>query len=120
MNNMKKGIEKIAREDGRYSPKAVQFVYDALGYTAKNVTEEPEHITGPTLCEGIRKLALENWGMLAKLVLNSWGIKNTRDMGEIVYLLIENKWMSAQPTDNIDDFNDIYDLQTTFKKDFEF
>jgi len=54
------------------------------------------------------------------LVLNSWGIKSTRDFGEIVYLMIENEWMSAQPGDKIDDFNDLYDFKAVFKDNFSF
>jgi len=117
---MKKNLEKIAREDGRYNSKAVKFVYEGLGYTAKKILVEPAHVTGQTLCEGLKKLAVEKWGRLAVLVLNSWNIKTTRDFGEIVYLMIKNKWMSAQPTDSIDDFNDVYDFKTVFKDQFEF
>ena len=117
---MKKNLEKIAREDGRFTPRAVRFVYEGLGYTAKKILVEPAHVTGQTLCEGLKKLAVEKWGRLAVLVLNSWNIKTTRDFGEIVYLMIKNKWMSAQPTDSIDDFNDIYDFKTVFKDQFKF
>ncbi len=117
---MKKSLEKIAREDGRFTPRAVRFVYEGLGYTAKKILVEPAHVTGQTLCEGLRKLAVEKWGRLAVLVLNSWNIKTTRDFGEIVYLMIKNKWMSAQPTDSIDDFNDVYDFKTVFKDQFKF
>jgi uncharacterized repeat protein (TIGR04138 family) len=117
---MKKNLEKIAREDGRFSPRAVRFVYEGLGYTAKKILVEPAHVTGQTLCEGLRKLAVEKWGRLAVLVLNSWNIKTTRDFGEIVYLMIKNRWMSAQPTDSIDDFNDVYDFKAVFKDQFKF
>ena len=117
---MKKSLEKIAREDGRFTPRAVRFVYEGLGYTAKKILVEPAHVTGQTLCEGLKKLAVEKWGRLAVLVLNSWNIKTTRDFGEIVYLMIKNKWMSAQPTDSIDDFNDVYDFKTVFKDQFKF
>ncbi len=117
---MKKNLEKIAREDGRFSLRAVRFVYEGLGYTAKKILVEPTHVTGQTLCEGLRKLAVEKWGRLAVLVLNSWNIKTTRDFGEIVYLMIKNKWMSAQPTDSIDDFNDVYDFKAVFKDQFKF
>jgi len=117
---MKKNLEKIAREDGRFSPRAVRFVYEGLGYTAKKIAAEPEHVTGQGLCDGLRKLALEKWGRLSILVLNSWDIKTTRDFGEIVYLMIRNKWMKAQPTDSIDDFSDIYDFKTVFKDQFKF
>ena len=117
---MKRSLEKIAREDSRCHPGAVKFVSEGLGYTAKNVADEPQHVSGQTLCEGLKKLALEKWGRLAILVLNNWGVKTTRDFGEIVFLLIKNKWMTAQPTDSIDDFNDVFDFKTVFKDHFEF
>ena len=116
----KKNLEKIAREDGRFSPAAIRFVYEGLGYTAKRIADEPRHVTGQTLCEGLKKLAVEKWGRLALLVLNTWGIKGTREFGEIVYLMIKHKWMSAQPADSIDDFDDVFDFQAVFKEQFEF
>ena len=117
---MKKNLEQIVREDSRFSLPAIRFVYEGLGYTAKKVTDKPKHVSGQTLCEGLRKLAIEKWGRLSILVLNTWGVKTTRDFGEIVYLMIKHKWMSAQPTDSIDDFNDVYDFKTVFKDQFEF
>ena len=118
--SMKKNLEQIAMEDGRYSAKAIGFVYEGLSYTAKKMVTEPKHVSGQTLCEGLRRFALEKWGRLAKLVLNNWDIKTTRDFGEIVWLMIKNEWMSAQPTDSIDDFNNVYDFQTVFKDQFKF
>jgi len=117
---MKESLEKIARDDGRFSPNTVRFVYDGLSYTVKKVVDEPSHVSGQTLCEGLKQLAIEKWGRLAMLVLANWNIKTTRDLGEIVYLLIKHKWMSAQPTDSIDDFNDVYDFKTVFKDQFKF
>jgi uncharacterized repeat protein (TIGR04138 family) len=117
---MKKNLEQIASEDGRFNASAVKFVYEGLGYTAKNVAEEPKHVSGETLCHGLRKLALEKWGRLAMLVLDTWGIKTTRDFGEIVWLMIRHEWMSAQPTDSIEDFNNVFDFKTVFKDRFKF
>jgi uncharacterized repeat protein (TIGR04138 family) len=117
---MKKNIEQIAREDGRYSINGIRFVYEGLGYTAKKVANEPKHVSGQILCEGLRKLAVEKWGPLSLLVLNTWGIQSTRDFGEIVWLMIKNEWMSAQPSDSIDDFDDVYDFKTVFKDRFVF
>ena len=117
---MKKNLEQIAKEDGRFCPAAIRFVYEGLGYTAKTLAKEPRHVNGQTLCEGLKKYAIEKWGRLAMLVLNNWGIERTRDFGEIVWLMIRHKWMSAQPTDSIDDFDDAYDFQTVFKDHFEF
>ena len=125
---MGKNLERIAREDGRFSANAIKFVYEGLGYTApaasssrsKTAGGKPEHVSGQTLCKRLKKLAVEKWGRLAMLVLNSWGVKTTRDFGEIVYLMIKHKWMSAQPTDSIDDFNDVYDFKPVFKDQFKF
>ena len=117
---MKKTLEQIAKKDGRYSPHAVLFVYEGLGHTLKESAEVPKHISGESLCSGLKNLAIKKWGRLAMTVLNSWKIYSTRDFGEIVYLLIENKWMSTQPTDSIDDFNNVYEFKKTFKEEFRF
>jgi len=120
LGKMRKNLEEIAKEDGRYGPQALKFVYEGLGYTARNVAYKPRHVSGQTLCEGLRKLAIQKWGKLALLVLNTWGVKTTRDFGEMVWLLIEHQLMSAQPTDSIDDFSDVYDFKTAFKDQFKF
>ena len=117
---MRKSIEEIARETGRYSPMAFKFVQEGLEYTVRNITKESRHISGQTLCEGLRRMALEKYGRLAVLVLKSWGIRTTRDFGEIVYILIDYEWMNAQPSDTIDDFNDVYDFQTALVDQFTF
>ena len=111
---------EIGLEDGRYSPTAFKFVYEGLGYTVKNVTQEAAHVSGQTLCEGLRQIAVEKYGRLAFMVLTAWGLKTTRDFGEIVYTLIDHEWMSAQPTDTIDDFNDVFDFHHAFKIQFAF
>jgi len=117
---MKKGLDEIAKESGRYQAAAFKFVYEGLGYTVQNVTQESRHVSGQTLCEGLRRMAIEKYGRLALMVLTTWGLATTRDFGEIVYILIDNEWMSAQPTDTIDDFNDVYEFEATFKAQFVF
>ena len=117
---MKKSFEQIAKEDGRYNARAFGFVFDGLGYTAKNIIKDTKHVSIQNLCEGLRKFGTERWGYLAMLVLNSWGITTTRDFGEIIWLMIKNEWMSAQPTDSIDDSDNVYDFKTVFKDQFEF
>jgi len=117
---MKKNIQQIAQEDGRFSPQAIKFVYEGLGYTVKKHTAEPSHISGQKLCEGLKEMAVKKYGRLAMLVLNRWKIKSTHDFGEIVYLMIKHKWMSAQPTDTLEDFDDVYDFKTVFKDQFKF
>lgn len=117
---LRREIEDIAAEDGRFTPEIIKFVYEGLGFTVKNYLDEPSHVTGQMLCQGLRDYAIETWGNLAKMVLNSGGVRSTRDFGEIVYLMIENNWMSAQPTDNIEDFDNVYDFESAFTQDVAF
>ena len=123
---MKKTIEDIAREDGRYNVKALKFIYESLGLTIQNIHEnqdregERQHISGSQLSIGLAELAVKRWGRLAKLVLNQWGIKTTRDLGEIVFLMISHSWMRAQETDRIEDFDGVYDFGDVLEKQFGF
>ena len=117
---MDKNLDDLARQDGRYSPLAVRFVYEGLNHTTKQAKSDPKHVSGQALCEGLKELALQRWGRLANLVLNSAGAHTTRDFGEIVYLLIKHNWMSAQPSDAIEDFDGVYDFHTAFKDQFKF
>jgi len=117
---MKKKLSQLAAEDGRYNAGALKFVYEGLVYVKKEGLDEPQHVDGQSLCEALRQMALKRWGRLAVLVLNDWGVKTTRDFGELVYLMVDDDWISAQPADSIDDFNDIYDFKMVFKEQFKF
>jgi uncharacterized repeat protein (TIGR04138 family) len=124
MSKDKKNLEEIAAADGRFAPEALEFVFEGLGYTLKltgkaGKASEKRHVTGAELADGLRMLAIEKWGRLAKSVLNKWGVRTTRDFGEIVYLMIKYEWMSAQPTDRIEDFDDLYDFKTAFEDAYQ-
>ncbi len=122
----KKNIEEIAKEDGRYSPEALKFVFEGLGATIRRIVQaegehpDPRHITGKEFAEGLGQLSLERWGRLGRMVLNHWGIRTTRDFGEIVFLMIKNEWMTSQETDAIEDFDNVFDFETVFEKQFNF
>jgi uncharacterized repeat protein (TIGR04138 family) len=124
MSKAKKNLEEIAAVDGRYAPAALEFVFEGLGYTAKILgrteeVDERRHVSGADLAAGLRGLAKEKWGRLAKSVLNRWGVRNTRDFGEIVYLMIEHEWMSSQSSDRIQDFDNLYDFKSAFEDAYE-
>ncbi len=77
------------------------------------------HVTGQELCEAIREYALSQYGYMAKDVLGNWGIKGTGDFGEIVFNLISIEQMRKTPQDRKEDFQDVYDFDTAFRKDFK-
>ncbi len=123
---MKKSIEEIAKLDGRYSLRAFQFVHEGLGFSVKKYygseaeDSGPHHITGKQLCLGLAEFAAEKWGRMAKVTLNQLGIKSTQDFGNIVYLMVEHKWMHARPEDTIEEFGDVYNFEEVFEKNYQF
>ncbi len=104
--------------DTRYDPEAYNFVYDALDYTLQHVvnprTRSNQHVSGQELLEGVRRLAIKQFGCLARLVLESWGILATDDIGEIVFNLIDYDLMGKQESDDREDFRAIYSFEEAF------
>lgn len=120
---MKLTLDQIAAQDGRYDVRALKFVYEGLGATIDKLRQEvdddtPRHITGQQLAYGLAELAKQRWGRLAAMVLNYWGVKTTRDFGEIVYLMIAHHWMTSQETDRIEDFDHVYDFTEMFENQY--
>ena len=131
MNEHLKYIRELARNDGRYSSAAFIFVSEAIIITAKwlrdGVLEEDDgnnnrgqnsefHVSGRELLAGIRRIARERWGDMAKAVFNSWNVYKTDDFGEIVYCMVNDKGMNWQKRecDSIDDFKNVYNFTTAF------
>lgn len=110
-------IEKILEKDPKYKFEAYTFVLAALHDTVTKL-EKPRHISGQELTEGIRAYALQQFGPMAKTVLNYWGIQETLDFGKIVFSLIEVKLLSKQPEDKIEDFRAVYDFEDAFRKGY--
>jgi len=120
-------IEQVALEDGRYSPQAYYFVFEALRYTqnmlGKNPaspTESERHVTGQQLLDGIRRLAIEQFAYMARIVLEQWGVRQTSDFGEIVFRLVNSGLMGKTENDSLDDFKNGYDFREAFDKEFKF
>lgn len=127
-------INQLLREDRRYRREAYAFVFEALNYAqeelgfGREIPGEPtaegeppqveKHITGAELCEAVRQLAIKQFGLMAKTVLNSWGIRSTSDLGEIVFNLIRIEQMRKTPEDRREDFDEVFDFDEAFRQSF--
>jgi uncharacterized repeat protein (TIGR04138 family) len=80
--------------------------------------DPPRHLTGRELCEAIRRYALDQFGFMAKTVLNTWGVHNTGDFGNIVFNLIDIGEMSKTKDDRREDFDDVFDFETDLQGQF--
>lgn len=118
MSSAGKNIKDIASKDPRYTVEAYIFVLEALDYTRRELGLLG-HLTGRQLLEGIRNLALQRYGAMAKMVFEHWGVVNTLDFGNIVINMVNEKVLSKTPEDSIDDFRDVYDFEDVFVKEYK-
>jgi uncharacterized repeat protein (TIGR04138 family) len=111
-------LAQILVRDDRYRREAYRFVQEGLEYTMRRRGKRG-HVSPRELTLGLRDLARERFGLMAKTVLNQWGVKATMDFGEIVFNLIEEEIMSAQESDSRADFEEIYDFEEAFERDMK-
>ena len=111
----------------RYHHNAYEFVFAALRYTQKKLgraaADDPQddaaHISGPELLDGIRRLGIEQFGLMATTVFRHWGVHGTGDFGRLVFEMIECGEMRKTDRDQLDDFFDIYDFEDAFDHQYQ-
>jgi uncharacterized repeat protein (TIGR04138 family) len=108
-----KKVEEIVKKDPRYMPDAYEFTMQALWFAQKKLKRQG-HISGKELLEYIRKFALEQYGPMAKTLIQFWGVQKTEDFGEIVFNLIDTGLMKKTEEDTLDDFSTGYDFNQAF------
>ena len=115
------GLAELARRDPRFAYEAYEFVFDALEHTLTRLGRKPQapsdnedeselHVTAVELLEGACDLAQRDFGLMARVVLNMWGIRKTDDIGELVFTLIEANLMNKNEDDRREDFNGVFDM----------
>ncbi len=127
---------RLADQDPRYAVAAYSFVTESLRYartelkmgqTEASDGEEPEskdaapqsrsevHLSGPQVCDVVRLYAQRQFGMLARSVLESWGLRTTGDIGEVVFKLIRVGQLKKSKRDKREDFDDVFDFGEAFR-----
>ena len=112
-------IQHVRRRDRRFSRHAYYFVLDALDWTMtelgrEQLAGEERHVGGRELLLGIKDYASQQFGPMAPLVFERWGVRKSSDFGEIVFNLIDAELLSRRPSDSRLDFVDGIDFRETF------
>ena len=110
-------IRKIVARDPRYRPEAYDFVRGALDCAGK-ILGVRGHLTGGQLLEGVRWLAIESYGPMARTVLEHWGVRRTEDIGEIVFNMVDIGLLSRTEGDSREDFSGVFDFADVFERDY--
>lgn len=107
-------LERLRDRNPRFHEMAYVFVLSALHYVLQHLPET-RHISGRELAEGVRDLAREKFGPMARTVLEHWGIHETGDVGDVVFALVESGILIKQEEDTRADFEDVYDFTEAFR-----
>jgi uncharacterized repeat protein (TIGR04138 family) len=120
--SFEESLVRIQAKDPRYHREVYLFVREALDHTQKTIGKDPRgrirHVTGQELLAGIRDFALQQFGPMAKAVLEAWGIHRCEDFGEIVFNMIDVGWLAKTSKDSRADFANGYDFDEAFRKPF--
>ena len=119
MNETKEKLRRIALLDGRYSPEAFTFLFEALEVAVRIAGKDKNqgtarHVSGQEVLAGMREHALATFGPLAASVWRTWGIRESLDWGRIVFLLVDHGLLKRQEEDSIEDFREGFDFEPTF------
>ncbi len=120
--SFEEALGQILAKDPRFHRDAYFFVREALDHTQKSIVKENKgqmrHVSGQELLVGIREFALAQFGPMAITVLEEWGVRNSRDFGDIVFNMVDTGWLAKTDKDTRDDFQDGYDFTEAFRNPF--
>ena len=120
--HFEQAVAAILERDRRFAPAAYDLLKEALDFTLKRVMDQnggaPRHVTGPELLVGFRDHALQQFGPMAATLLQEWGVRSCSDVGEMVFLLIEESVFGRQESDSKEDFDGCYDFEEAFVAPF--
>lgn len=115
-------VKNILQRDTRFDPGAYEFLKQALDYTvtehAKHAPSTSQHVTAAELLTGFKDLALKEYGPMASTLLNEWGLESCNDVGDMVFLLIEEGMFGKQDSDQRQDFTEVFDFHQAFVAPF--
>src|ERR1022692_3883522 len=125
-------LMEVAARDPRYAYEAYDFILKALDYTeamlgrrlaAKTADEKQDprqgqHVKSQELLEGIRALALREFGLMARTVFRMWGVEATEDFGQIVFNLVEAGLIHKTDEETVDDFKGVFDCEEALERGY--
>src|SRR5690349_9594877 len=103
--SFEEALEIITIKDPRYPRDAYLFVREALDHTQRTLVRDKQgsirHVSGQELLDGIKDYASGQFGPMAMMVLESWGIHSCQDFGELVFNMVETGGCPTLCSDDI-------------------
>ena len=120
---------EVAIRYPRFTYEAYDFIFKALDHTqallgrrqaakADESTHAAQHVKSRELLEGIRALALQEFGLMTRIVFHMWGVQSTEDFGRIVFNLVDAGLITKTDDESLADFKDVFDFEEALVQGF--
>jgi uncharacterized repeat protein (TIGR04138 family) len=110
-------MEQLRLREPTYAEGAYLFVLSALEHAQQRLPAR-RHISAAELAISCRDLALERYGVMARIVLEWWGVRSTYDIGGVVFALVDLGFLASLPSDTRDQFTNVYDFTSAFDREY--
>jgi uncharacterized repeat protein (TIGR04138 family) len=120
VSGFNEAVAQAITTDPSYRPEGYDFLRESLEATLKRRAKSKQkasqggHVSAGELLEGFRLQALKEFGPMAPLVFDHWGIRSCADIGRMVFLLVEAGAFGRTENDSVEDFEGGYDFHEAF------
>ena len=116
-------LQSLLSEHREYSSEAYRFLYQATNPASYAAHDMPDsnrgrHLSAAEFYAAICRLALQEYGPLARTVFDFWGLHTTQDIAKATYYLIAAGIFSKQSHETIEDFAPLPSLEEMLEKPF--
>ena len=116
-------MSAAVEKDATFRPEGYQFLRESLENTIKKRSKGKQqpptlHVTAAELLEGFRRLALKEFGPMTPTVLDYWGIHSCKDIGAMVFHLVEAGAFGRTEDDTLEGFDQGFDFHEAFVAPF--
>lgn len=105
-------LDTLCDNDLTWPYEAYEFILESIDMASDSQGPEDVeiHLSGRQIALAAKDLAREWFGLMAPTVFAFWGITSTRNLGEMVFKLIEYGMLTRQEGDRIEDFDGIFNI----------
>ena len=110
-------LARLRERGDSYDERAYLFVLASIEFLQGKLPER-RHVSGPEVTHACRDFAQEQFGLMARSVLEHWGVRGTEDFGRIVYSLVGVGVLVTQAGDKVEDFHGVYTFDQAFDESY--
>lgn len=115
-------LRPILKRDARYPAGAYEVVLDTISFIRNYKAlkgQKMGHIYGQDLCKYMIKFLVHGFGLMANQVAEDCGFKQSEDVGNVVYNMIEVGLLNKSEEDKKSHFYALFDVPEAINREFE-